>query len=133
MANAATWASGSGRQMPRSAVDVGRCRAPQQGLSGKWTIWEDLSFQKKPAAPSVSAREPPLVQHLHPSSNSNERSQTSTYGAKIMVCANKKAEWFIHSVLNISISLCCRCCFSKIIFVREMRFPPVRIIFSVMF
>ena len=29
-AETATRASGSGRQMPRSAVDAGRCRAPQQ-------------------------------------------------------------------------------------------------------
>ena len=34
-------ASGRGRQMPRSSVDAGRCRAPQQGLSEKWTIWEE--------------------------------------------------------------------------------------------
>ena len=30
VADEATRASGSGRQMPRSAVDAGRCRAPQQ-------------------------------------------------------------------------------------------------------
>ena len=30
VADEATRASGRGRQMPRSAVDAGRCRAPQQ-------------------------------------------------------------------------------------------------------
>ena len=34
----ATGASGRGRQMPRSAVDAGKCRAPQQGLSDAWML-----------------------------------------------------------------------------------------------
>ena len=32
VADEATRVSGSGRQMPRSAVDAGRCRAPQQDI-----------------------------------------------------------------------------------------------------
>ena len=44
-------------------------------------------------------RETPLIQHLHPKNNSNERSPTSTYGVKAEECANNNSGVKFHSAV----------------------------------